>query len=505
MLLTATEMINAEQALFAAGVEAEDLMDEAAGYMAQAIGQFLPHAGEAIVFVGSGHNGGDALVVARLLMNSGWQVSVRLVTAEDSLKPLTQRKYQQYLEASVLVKSHPEPVMIGAPLLVIDGLLGIGARGAMRPPHAAAAEEIRTLRAEQGANVVAIDVPSGLDATSGVAEPGAVIADITITVTHAKTGLLTDKAQRHVGRLALAPVNRIQALDGDGDYSATLITPGQFSKTLPSRHFDTHKGQAGRVGIIAGSTGMTGAATLCARGALRGGAGLVTLFSNTAQGAPLTSQRPPESMRHEIDSLRDVQHRHLDAIAIGPGLVLDKQERHAFTDLILDCPLPMVIDAGALNIIAEEIHPSKLTEATGRRLLTPHPGEMCRLETAADLSPDSSRRERVHALATVTGAVVLLKGSRTVIAAPEHQTAFNTSGHPGMATGGVGDTLTGLCAALAADGIGLYHAACIGSWINGRAAELAVSVDGHSARSLLAGDLPDYYGRAFSDFHGGAF
>jgi hydroxyethylthiazole kinase-like uncharacterized protein yjeF len=495
MILTPAEMAAAEARLFATGVEAEPLMDSAGAGIAAALQQFFPQPGTALAFVGDGHNGGDALVVARHLADADWRVQLRLVGDKDSLKPLTRKKLDELGDRATAWHE------TGArPTLVIDGLLGIGASGELRPAYAAAAKQIDSLRQSDGARVAAIDIPSGLDATTGEPYPGAVRADFTITVGYPKSGLITDAAAPHIGRIALVPLPQIVPCDGDGDGNALLNIAGESARLMPPRSPDAHKGRAGRVGIVAGSPGFTGAAVLASTAALRGGAGLVTLFARHDNYPALAAAAPPEVMVKPVESYAEIATTELDALAVGPGLGSGAWDDEVH-QLLLHDPRPMVVDADALNLLARR-DISAIAGSAGPRLLTPHPGEMARLDGNAS----SGRRERAENLAAATSATVLLKGALTVIASAESQpTVFNSTGNPGMASGGVGDTLTGLCAALAAGGLALHRAACCGAWLNGRAAEIAVSHGRQSHESLAASDLPTHFGAAFESLRRGDF
>lgn len=495
MILTPAEMAAAEAQLFATGVEAEPLMDRAGAGIADALRQFFPEPGTVLTFVGDGHNGGDALVAARHLADAGWQVQLRLVGNKDSLKPLTRKKLDELGDRATAWHETGT-----RPTLIIDGLLGIGASGELRPAYAAAAAQIDTMRQSGGTRVAAIDIPSGLDGTTGEPHAGAVCADFTITVGYPKSGLVADAAAAHVGRIALVPLPQIVPRDGDGDGKALLNVAGGSARLLAPRPPDTHKGRTGRVGIVAGSPGYTGAAVLASTAALRGGAGLVTLFARPDNYPALAAAAPPEVMVRPVDSYAEIANVELDALAVGPGLGSGDWDE-AVLHLLLHDPRPVVVDADALNLLARH-DPTALAAAAGPRLLTPHPGEMARLDGGAA----SGRRERAENLAAATSATVLLKGALTVIAsAADEPTVFNSTGNPGMATGGVGDTLTGLCAALAAGGLDLHRAACCGAWLNGRAAEIAISHGGQSHESLAASDLPTHFGAAFESLRHGDF
>lgn len=500
MILTPKEMAEAEQKLLAAGEEAEPLMEAAGEKIAAAIRQFFPVPGTLIAFAGNGHNGGDALVAARHLKQSGWEIRLHLAGSSSSLKPLTAKKLEE-LGTNPGCRDASEPPRHGTPLVLLDGLLGIGATGELRPAYRESADTINQLRKLHDACTFAIDIPSGLDGMSGSPYPGTVIADFTLSIAYPKTGLLADTATANVGRLALLPLPAIQPLPGQGDPTAVLVTPERISGVLQRRPFEAHKGQFGHVAVIGGSPGLNGAAILAAQGALRGGAGLVTILARGQSYPALCALAPPEIMVRQVDSYKSAADPAFDVLVVGPGLGSGEWDQEVLNLLVHD-QRPVVVDADALNLLAGN-DPGTIANAPGERLLTPHPGEMKRL----DPSGEGTRRSRAEALATRTNATVLLKGARTVIAAPEdaNPTAFNSAGNPGMATGGVGDTLSGLCAAIAGNGISLYDAACAGSWINGRAAEIAVFNSGNSEQSLIASDLPAHYGAAFTDLLSGCF
>ena len=302
------------------------------------------------------------------------------------------------------------------------------------------------------------------------------VADFTLTIGFAKHGLVADAAVNHVGRLAVLPLEPLaQSTEG----TATIATPASLARLLRHRDFDIHKGTCGRVGIIAGSMGMSGAAILCAEGALRGGAGLVTLYVPHAVHRIVAARAAPEVMVRAIDSPLEALDAPHDVLAIGPGLGRD--HAGSVRELIVRSPMPTVLDADALNILAESL--DLLDRCAGLRLLTPHPGEMARLDPGARTR---SRRETVEAWTARFPHTLLLKGARTVVGERGRPLSYNSTGHPGMASGGMGDVLTGLVSALIGQGLALYHAAQAGSWLTGRAAELAIFEGPESAESLRA-------------------
>jgi ADP-dependent NAD(P)H-hydrate dehydratase / NAD(P)H-hydrate epimerase len=488
MLLSCSEMRAVEEQAFADGITAETLMEEAGGRIAEAITQFFPTAGRCVVVFGKGHNGGDALVAARHLQKSGWIIDLRPAFPDS-----------QWAELTTLQRSRVETdraAESGAnrrPLIVLDGLLGIGASGALRDPILGACREINRLRSEENAHVFALDLPTGLDGDTGTVAAGTVAADFTLTIGCAKPGLVADHAINHVGRLAVLPLAELASrLDSTGHSDGTVATPANLRRLLPRRYFDTHKGQAGRVGILAGSVGTAGAAVMCAEGAVRGGAGLVTLHVPKEIHAIVATRSIPEVMVRPFDSPLELLDASYQSVAIGPGIGMARQSEAL--ELIVKCPAPAVVDADGLNCLAKDV--SMLERAVAPRLLTPHPGEMARLDPG---SVGQSRRQTAESFAHRSGQALLFKGARTIVAQRGKPLSYNTTGHPGLATGGVGDVMSGLLAAVIAQGLTCYDAARVGSWIVGRAAERAIYQGGESPESLTPTTLLSFFGQAFVD------
>jgi hydroxyethylthiazole kinase-like uncharacterized protein yjeF len=492
-LVTCAEMKALEESAFARGVEAEDLMDLAGRRLGEFVRDFYARPGSAVAYLGKGNNGGDALVALEVLREAGWQVGVRCPFSASELGELPQKKLGELGaprwggEVEALV-GRPRP------LVLLDGLLGIGGRGPLREPLRKMAVEMNALRLEQGAQTVAVDVPSGVDGDLGTVHRDAVMADLTCTIGVAKYGLVADEGVDHVGRLQLIPLPELLGLEG-GDQ---ILTAERLRSFLPVRAFSMHKGGAGRVGLVAGSRGYLGAAVLAATGALRGGAGLVTLYvPKKLYPLMMTPSLPPELMVKPVESYLEVLEDRLDVLALGPGLGrLRKELGKEVLRLMREWDGPMVVDADALNLVARREAWDVVDEQT---LLTPHPGEMGRL-LPNDFEGD--RGARARALVELSGASVLFKGARTVITAPESALFYNTTGTPGMATGGQGDLLTGVLGALMGQGLSPLNAACLGAWLAGRAAERALAEDGQSEESLLPSDVAGALGRAFGELRG---
>lgn len=486
----------AEHAAFADGVSAAALMDEAGDSMARAIRQFFPTPGVCAAVFGKGNNGGDALAASRHLAAWGWDVRLVPAFPENEWGPLVKQKHRE-ADGCQTVTSDSLRGHLGRPLIVLDGLLGIGADGALRDPIASLTKQINTLREAAGAWVFALDLPTGLHGDTGKADPACVVADTTLTVGFAKRGLLTDCATNHTGRIVVLPLSELTRLARSSD-TATVATPQNLSPLFPRRRFDRHKGDFGRVAVVAGSAPFMGAAALCATGALRAGAGLITLHVPPGVSATIAAKLPPEIMLREFRTAADVLSTQPDVLAVGPGI---GRERDAeIIRLIPEATIPAVIDADAINALAA--NPEILARCNAPRVLTPHPGEMARLD------PDSesrNRRDTAEAFTRRLPCTLLLKGARTIVAENGHPLSYNTTGTPGMAKGGNGDVLTGVIAALFAQGLSSYDAARLGAWLCGRASEMAISHGGETEETLTPSRALDFLGAALRDLRGGCF
>ena len=262
---------------------------------------------------------------------------------------------------------------------------------------------------------------------------------------------------------------------------------------MPRRRFSAYKNQFGRIGVVAGSKGFTGAALMTAQGALRAGAGLVEVFVPEEIYSIVAASAPQESMVKPVQTYRDLLNEKIDIWAVGPGL--GKSLAAEILNLIEDAEQPMVVDADGLNVLSEKI--DILKQCRGPRLLTPHPGEMKRLF-------DFTKMSRAHTARNFCEqypVALLLKGSRTIVCERDQPLSYNSTGNPGMASGGMGDVLTGVCAGLVGQGLSLYDAARLGAWVCGRAAEMSIFQSGQSEESLLSRDVLNHLGNAFNELH----
>ena len=493
-ILSSAQMREAEQAAFARGVEVEALMDQAGAGVARAVRQFFPCLGTCIVYSGKGHNGGDALVAATHLKRIGWKIDIRLAFPEDECSELTRKKLQALHEAeSEKALRPPASATLGlshSPTIILDGLLGVGAKSYLREPIRTAAREINRRRREENAFVFAVDLPTGLDAESGEVDPeDCVVADFTITIGFAKHGLIVDRALDFVGRLEIVPL--VDLAPGEGALNEIAATAHSLSSLLPRRKFSAYKNQFGRIGVVAGSKGFVGAALMTTEGALRAGAGLVEVFVPEDIYEIVATAAPVEAMVKPVRKYRDLLEEKVDIWAVGPGL--GKSRAGEILSLIERAEQPTVVDADGLNALAEKVE--ILGHCRGPRLLTPHPGEMNRLIDIGKMSRAGIAKNFCDRFPVT----LLFKGSRTLVCERGKPLSYNTTGNPGMASGGMGDVLTGVCAGLAGRKLSTYDAARIGAWVCGRAAEMSIFCSGASEESLLASDVLDHLGEAFNE------
>ena len=450
------------------------LMEQAGTAAWQCLLQRWPQAQRICVLAGPGNNGGDGLVLARLALQSGRSVQVLRLADEGAPSGLLQRMRAQYEAAGGEIAEFGAE--LPATAVFVDALFGIGLN---RAPAAEAARAIAALNAA-AMPVLALDVPSGVDAQTGHVPGGAVRAACTLQFIVPHQGLYTGTALEHTGERRLAPLQLPTGSDAGVHASAYLWHAARLPVLLPPRRANTHKGESGHVLCVGGNTGSGGAVMLATEAALRAGAGLVSVAPQPMHVGPLLA-RLPEAMAHAVQDSAELQQLlpRAKVVAIGPGLGQDDWARECWRQARA-CGLPLVVDADALNLLASD--PQPLLGA----ILTPHPGEAARLlgVTAAQVQAD--RFKTAQTLADRYDAVVVLKGAGTVVAAPHARSRVIAAGNPGMAVGGMGDLLTGIIAALRAQGLGALDAASAGALLHGLAGDDA-ACDGQ--RGLLPTDL----------------
>jgi hydroxyethylthiazole kinase-like uncharacterized protein yjeF len=487
----------AEETAFASGVHVEALMNKAGAGVAQAVTKFFQKPGHCIVFAGKGHNAGDALFAAQCLATRGWKIEVRLAFNEADCSELMRKKLgdlrnttagepDSFAEEEIAADAY---VSSAGPLIVLDGLLGVGGKPPLREPIRAACCAVNQLRTAKSTYVFAVDLPTGLDTDSGKTDRDCVVADFTVIIGYAKPGLVADAALNYVGRLEIVPLDELRPPETKP--KEIIASPPAFCGLLLRRKYNSYKNQFGRIGVVAGSKGFIGAALMTSQGALRSGAGLVEVFVPEEIYEIVAAAAFMEAMVKPIESYRALVKEKPDVWAMGPGL--GKSRAAEILEFVEKARQPMVLDADGLNIVSERT--SVLRRCKGERLLTPHPGEMKRLFPG---EKDSRARTATHFCSRFP-VTLLLKGSRTIVAQHGRPLSYNTTGNPGMATGGMGDVLTGVCAGLLGQGLSLYNAARIGAWVCGRAAEIAIFNNGQSEQSLLPRDVLHHLGNAFKE------
>jgi len=508
-VLTGEQMAELDrQAIEGLGLPVLVLMENAGRSVVLALKKYLAklEGARVVVAAGRGNNGGDGLVAARHLLNLGAKVKTFIVGAGDP-SGLTEAAGAQARFITESGLGRVEFLPDGASLaelegalawaeVIIDALLGVGVRGPLREPYARAVELINAARAADPAKmIVAVDLPSGLEADTGHVPGPCVRADVTVTMALPKLGLLLYPGRDYVGELELAEVGYPRSLIERYESKLELIDKEWVAGKLPPRRAYSHKGTYGRVLVIAGSRGYTGAAALTALAALRAGAGLVTLgipaSLNPILEAKLTEviTRPlpevdgalAEAALPEIQELIGRQ----DVLAVGPGLGRHPETARLVKALLRGAKLPTVLDADGINVLADE--PEVLKEAQAPLVLTPHPGELSRLIELEIEEIEADRVGVARRIAAEFGVILVLKGVPTVIARPDGFVWINSTGNSGLASGGSGDVLTGMIAGLLAQGLPPEEAAPCGVYLHGLIADRLKPRMGE--RAQIAGDL----------------
>lgn len=437
-----------------------------------------PEAQRLLVICGPGNNGGDGYMFARHAQQSGRRVLVMRLSDQPPHSPLARRACDEYLAGGGTLA--PLDAQLPEVDLVIDALFGIGLTRAPDPAAAALIESINV----QSAPVFALDVPSGVDANRGATPGAAVIATRTLEFIARKAGLRTGAAIDHVGMLDVADLALPSRVFAGVAPFAEALALHDITRWLRPRRRDSHKGHHGRVLCVGGDHGHGGAILLATEAALRSGAGLVDVVTR-ALHVPALLARVPEAMAHAVANdatrLPNGLVEAASVIAIGPGLGQGDCARSWLVQA-LQSGKPLVLDADALNLLSSQ--PQALPRDT---VLTPHPGEAARLLGGAPARVQSDRYAAALALCEDFGGVVVLKGAGSIVAAPGRVPRVVTAGNPGMAVGGMGDVLSGVIAALLAQGLDAFDAASCGALLHAAAGDAAAGEAGE--RGLLPSDL----------------
>jgi hydroxyethylthiazole kinase-like uncharacterized protein yjeF len=458
------------------------LMQRAAFALARRCAALLApvYGSRVVVLVGSGGNGGDAMYAGARLAARGARVDAVL---------LTDKAHEPALEALrasgagvTAAGGDTEVALIAAADLVIDGMIGIGATGELRAPMA----RLAACCDNSDAIVVSVDVPSGVDASTGEIAGAAITADVTVTFGALKTGLLVAPGAERAGRVELVDIGlsmsaaSVTALDAV-DVAALIAEPSN----------DSDKYRRGVVGIAAGSDQYPGAAQLVVGGALAVGVGMVR-FTGVNHPAELVRQRWPEAVVTAVapgDGAAVIGAGRVQAWTMGSGLGTG-DEAGAVIERVLAADVPVIIDADAISWLSE--HRDALTKRSGETLLTPHAGEFARLMGVEREDVEARRLDHVRRAAVDLGVTVLLKGATTLVAAPTGEVRVNTAASPYLATAGSGDVLAGVCGALLASGLSALDAGSAGAFVHGLAGLLAAGEPASAITSMdIAGAIPD--------------
>ncbi len=463
-----------------------------------------------VVVAGKGNNGGDGFVVSRHLINSGFEVDTFLLGEPSEFTPdaaVNFRILQKITDRVFSILSEEGLSRLHSALaeadLVVDAIYGIGFHGQMPPLESKVVKLVNCCAKP----VVAVDIPSGVEADTGRVRKEAVRATWTVTMALPKKGFFLEPARSYTGLLTVADISIPRCLLESPEIKTNLVTEDRVAALFKPRVPDTHKGSYGHVLVVGGSAGLTGAVVMAAQAALRSGAGLVTA------AVPQSLQPAVESRLVEVMSfplaetpLKTISLEALPALenlldrvsvcVVGPGMGR-YQEASAVVKFILEkAGVPVIIDADGLNAVAEDIN--ALQDRQVPVILTPHPGEMSRLTGLGINEIQSDRMEVARRYASQWGVTLVLKGHNTVIAAPDGEVYVNVTGNPGMATGGTGDVLSGVIAAFVAQGLRAHMAAVCGVYVHGKAGDEAKKEKGE--RGLAAMDIVQAIPAVLKDF-----
>lgn len=492
-LPTPKQMAAADEAAIAAGTPADVLMDRAGRAVARAILDVAGHRYglRVAVVCGKGNNGGDGFVAARALLRHGASVNVFAVGDVEPGDGAAGRHLSRWKAAGGRVERF-NPDMLDDADVVVDALFGTGFRGPVR------GEAESVIAAINGCDVpvVAIDVPSGVDGSTGGCDGPCVAADVTVAIGAEKVGTAIGEGASRAGTVVVADIG-IPVTEA----VASLVEPLDVARVIPRRSGDSHKRSSGTVVVLAGSDAMTGAAVLSARAAFRAGSGYVNLVS-TAAVRSVAAEAIPEVVIEvgsdeavlgpdALDLARALFDR-ADAVAIGPGLGTGESQRELVTRLLVDVDLPVVADADALNLLAQDT--SVLDRRKAPLVLTPHPAELARLLDIETAAVQDDRLATVTEAARKLGCVVVSKGHRSLTAGPNGDVFVDPAGGPELATAGTGDVLTGVCASYLAAGLDPVTAGWAATYVHGAAGALAALDRGSGG--VVAWDVAENLGDA---------
>ena len=483
------------------GIPGIVLMETAGSEIVRLIERHYPTVQRIGIFVGKGNNGGDGLVIARYLAHAGREVQIFLVAPAESFT----KEARTNLDIAKRLGLQIQEILTDAASiralkceLLVDAIFGTGLRGVLREPAANIINVINELPIP----ILSVDLPSGLDADIGKPLGTCVQADRTVTIGLPKRGLLVHPGAELAGKLEVIDIGFPQQVIDAQNIKVHWTTEKNAAAWIPSRSPASYKGSYGRVLVVAGATGMTGAAALASEAALRAGAGLVTLAIpkslnpilevklSEAMTLPLPETEAGSLAEASTSAILEYAEKTKSVLAIGPGLSQHSETVTLVHQLVKESEeqelgLRMIIDADGLNALAQS--PDIISLLGTEAVLTPHPGEMARLTNTAISTLESNRIGTAEEFANQQGVTLVLKGAPTVTADPNGNVWINSTGNPGMATAGMGDVLTGIIAGLMAQNVPSEKASVLGVYLHGLAGDLAAERSG--MHGLIAGDV----------------
>lgn len=469
-------------------IQSIQLMERAATALTEAICSRWDTETPVVVFAGPGNNGGDALAVARMLAEKGYKIEVFLFNTKGELSPDCQEN-KELLEIMDEIKFHEITSQFAPPTLtvdhlVIDGLFGSGLNKPLSGGYAAVVKYINA----SSATVVAIDIPSGLMGEENTfnVKTNIIRADVTLSLQLPKLSFLFAENAEFIGEWDLLDINLSQEGIEELDTNYEMLEAEDIRSLIKPRNKFAHKGSFGHALLIAGSRGMAGASVLAARACLRSGVGLLTVHAPICNNDILQTAIPEAIVEQDVSEICFAVPTDADdyqAIGIGPGLGRSEETEAALLEQLSNCQTPLVVDADALNILANHRH--ALNNLPKGSILTPHPKELERL--VGKCQDSYERLTKAIELAHTAKVHIVLKGANSAIITPNGKCFFNPTGNPGMATAGSGDVLTGIILALLAQGYAADEAAKIGTFVHGLAGDFARKKTG--VISLMAGDI----------------
>lgn len=499
-IVTAEQMRQIDRECIKLGTPASRLMENAGKAVAEETRSCLGVRDKhhVLCLIGAGNNGGDGLVAARYLHEWGYKVSVYLCSQrppDDANLKLAQERSITCVEVARDKNLEKYDDLLASTTCVVDGLLGTGKMRPLEGVFRQVLEKISTARYDRKLTVIAVDLPSGMDADTGAIDPACLHADTTVTLAFPKLGLFSFPGAERIGKLKTADIGIPESLAES--IKTELLTSDWAGATLPARPLNANKGTFGRVLVVAGSINYIGAAYLACSGAMRVGAGLVTLATAKSLQPILASKLTeatylplPESetgviSATAIDIIKE-QFSRYNTLLVGSGLGQNPSTAEFVVSLLSEKKLPAtVLDADALNILAAT--PDWWQRLTADAILTPHPGEMSRLCGLSINEIQSDRTGVARKFATAWNKTIVLKGAYVVIASPDGYCRVSPFANPGLATAGTGDVLAGIIAGMAAQGLPLADAACLGVYAGCEAGETIRNAIGDAG--MVASDL----------------